>query len=229
MPKAPSDLFQIIQKTLERGSLLGFSISISDIQDLEAITFNNLVRGHAYSVVDAKQVNYQGQRVNLIGMRNPWGEVEWKGPWSDSSSEWSRVDSYEREQLRVKLEDGEFWMSFGDFLREFTKLEICNLTPDALKSRRLQNWNSTFYEGTWCRGSTAGDCINYPATFWVNPQFKIRLEEVDDENDYERRESGCSFVLALMQKHRRRERRFGRDMETIGFAVYEVSLRGRPT
>lgn len=26
-----------------------------------------------------------------------------------------------------------------------------------------------------------------------------------------------------MQKHRRRERRFGRDMETIGFAVYEVS------
>lgn len=64
------------------------------------------------------------------------------------------------------------------------------------------------------------------ATFWVNPQFKIRLEEVDDEDDYSSRESGCSFVLALMQKHRRRERRFGRDMETIGFAVYEVSAAG---
>lgn len=44
-----------------------------------------------------------------------------------------------------------------------------------------------------------------------------------NEDDYGGRESGCSFVLALMQKHRRRERRFGRDMETIGFAVYEVS------
>lgn len=63
------------------------------------------------------------------------------------------------------------------------------------------------------------------ATFWVNPQFKIRLDEVDDDDDYGGRESGCSFVLALMQKHRRRERRYGRDMETIGFAVYEV---GRP-
>lgn len=65
------------------------------------------------------------------------------------------------------------------------------------------------------------------ATFWVNPQFKIRLEETDDvnEDDYGGRESGCSFVLALMQKHRRRERRFGRDMETIGFAVYEVSVQ----
>lgn len=46
-----------------------------------------------------------------------------------------------------------------------------------------------------------------------------------NEDDYGGRESGCSFVLALMQKHRRRERRFGRDMETIGFAVYEVSER----
>lgn len=75
------------------------------------------------------------------------------------------------------------------------------------------------------------------ATFWVNPQFKIRLEEVDDpDQDCGGREDGCSFVLALMQKHKRRERRYGRDMETIGFAVYEVSsqlgsssrgLRGR--
>ncbi|KAK7813162.1 hypothetical protein U0070_005067 [Myodes glareolus] len=263
--KAPSDLYQIILKALDRGSLLGCSIDISNIRDLEAITFKNLVRGHAYSVTAAKQrtgcrvywlfgpgmllgtkrgevvknmaqeevskgsdvcsvkqVNYQGQRVSLIRMRNPWGEVEWKGPWCDSSSEWNKVDPYEREQLRIKMEDGEFWMSFQDFVREFTRLEICNLTPDALKSRTLRNWNTTLYEGTWRRGSTAGGCRNYPATFWVNPQFKIRLEEVDDEDDYERRESGCSFLLALMQKHRRRERRFGRDMETIGFAVYEV-------
>lgn len=230
LQKAPSDLYQIILKALERGSLLGCSINISDIRDLEAITFKNLVRGHAYSVTGAKQVTYQGQRVNLIRMRNPWGEVEWKGPWSDSSYEWNKVDPYEREQLRVKMEDGEFWMSFRDFIREFTKLEICNLTPDALKSRTLRNWNTTFYEGTWRRGSTAGGCRNYPATFWVNPQFKIRLEEVDDADDYDNRESGCSFLLALMQKHRRRERRFGRDMETIGFAVYQVprELAGQP-
>lgn len=33
----------------------------------------------------------------------------------------------------------------------------------------------------------------------------------------------CSFLVALMQKHRRRERRVGGDMHTIGFAVYEVT------
>lgn len=65
----------------------------------------------------------------------------------------------------------------------------------------------------------------FPATFWINPQFKIQLEEVDDDDDEEGgREPGCSFLLALMQKHRRRERRQGKDMETIGFAVYEVPV-----
>lgn len=74
------------------------------------------------------------------------------------------------------------------------------------------------------------------ATFWINPQFKIRLEEVDDAGDGDGDgERGCSFLLALMQKHRRRERRYGKDMETIGFAVYEVTAapargvsRGQP-
>ncbi|KAF5928186.1 hypothetical protein HPG69_018423, partial [Diceros bicornis minor] len=167
--KAPSDLYQIILKALERGSLLGCSIDISSVLDMEAVTFKKLVKGHAYSVTGAKQVNYRGQMVNLIRMRNPWGEVEWTGAWSDSSSEWNNVDPYEREQLRVKMEDGEFWMSFRDFLREFTRLEICNLTPDALQSRRFRKWNTMLYEGTWRRGSTAGGCRNYPGdlTAWA--------------------------------------------------------------
>ncbi|NXD88805.1 CAN1 protein, partial [Halcyon senegalensis] len=170
----------------------------------------------------ARQINYRGQALGLIRMRNPWGEVEWTGPWSDNSAEWNAVEPALRQQLMVKMEDGEFWMSFRDFLREFTRLEICNLTPDALQSRTFRKWNTQLYDGTWRRGSTAGGCRNYPATFWINPQFKVRLEEVDEDGDAAGgREPGCSFLLALMQKHRRRERRYGKDMETIGFAVYE--------
>lgn len=58
-------------------------------------------------------------------------------------------------------------------------------------------------------------------TFWTNPQFKLKLEDADDEDNV------CSVVIALMQKNRRKLRMEGLDLETIGFAVYEVRKKPR--
>ncbi|XP_058876127.1 calpain-1 catalytic subunit-like [Acipenser ruthenus] len=216
--KAPPDLYSIILKALERGSLLGCSIDITSNLDMEAVTFKKLVKGHAYSVTSLREVSYRGMPTKLVRIRNPWGEVEWTGAWSDNSSEWNYVDPAVQSKLRVKCEDGEFWMSFSDFLREFSRLEICNLTPDTLKSEKIRKWNTSLYDGAWRRGSTAGGCRNYPATYWINPQFKVCLQNAQGEGA----ESDCSFLVALMQKNRRQQRKEGKDMETIGFAVYEV-------
>uniref|UniRef100_A0A8C6S9N4 Calpain 1, (mu/I) large subunit a n=1 Tax=Neogobius melanostomus TaxID=47308 RepID=A0A8C6S9N4_9GOBI len=224
--KAPRDLYRIIRKALDRGSLLGCSIDvncttlITSAFDMEAVTFKKLVKGHAYSVTGLKEVNYRGRMERLIRIRNPWGQVEWTGAWSDSSSEWDQIDQSEREDLNCQMEDGEFWMSFSEFLRQFSRLEICNLTPDALCEDSLSHWNTMKFYGTWRKGSTAGGCRNNPNTFWINPQYKITLLEEDDDPEDE--EMACSFLVALMQKDRRRYRRQGQDMHTIGFALYEV-------
>lgn len=215
--KAPSDLFSIIRRAVERGSLLGCSIDITSANDMEAVTFKKLVKGHAYSLTGVEEVSYRGNMTKLVRIRNPWGEVEWTGAWSDNAREWDSIDPSARSRLQNRSEDGEFWMSYTDFLREFSRLEICNLTADALQSSQMKKWSSSLFQGEWRRGSTAGGCRNYPASFWLNPQFKIMLQNPDQQGNPD-----CSFVVALMQKDRRKKRREGQDMETIGFALYEV-------
>ncbi|KAB5579088.1 hypothetical protein PHYPO_G00190710 [Pangasianodon hypophthalmus] len=183
---------------------------------MEVITFKKLVKGHAYLVTAVEEVVYRGTPTKLVRIRNPWGEVEWTGAWSNNAREWDSVDSSSRSKLHNRSEDGEFWMSFQDFLREFSRLEICNLTADALEASQVKKWSTSLYQGEWRRGSTAGGCRNYPATFWLNPQFKINVKHPDMVG-----QDNCTFLVALMQKDRRKQRKEGKDMETIGFAIYE--------
>ncbi|KAL4669690.1 hypothetical protein H8959_008244 [Pygathrix nigripes] len=226
LKKPPPNLFKIIQKALQKGSLLGCSIDITSAADSEAITYQKLVKGHAYSVTGAEEVESSGSLQKLIRIRNPWGEVEWTGRWNDNCPSWNTIDPEERERLTRRHEDGEFWMSFSDFLRHYSRLEICNLTPDTLTSDTYKKWKLTKMDGNWRRGSTAGGCRNYPNTFWMNPQYLIKLEEEDE--DEEDGESGCTFLVGLIQKHRRRQRKMGEDMHTIGFGIYEVQSAGAP-
>uniref|UniRef100_A0A3P8U114 Calpain 8 n=1 Tax=Amphiprion percula TaxID=161767 RepID=A0A3P8U114_AMPPE len=222
MEKAPPNLFQIIQRALKLGSLLGCSIDVTSAYETEAVTALKLVKGHAYSVTGAEEVHFRGRLVQLVRIRNPWGEVEWMGPWSDGSSEWKHVSENDKSKLNHVAEDGEFWMSYSDFIKQFSKLEICNLTPDTLMSDDVGHWSHYQFEGMWRVGSTAGGCRNHPATFSSNPQFVVRLEDVDD--DPLDGQDGCTFLVGLMQKDGRRKKRLDRQLETIGYAIYEVAV-----
>ncbi|XP_005151931.2 calpain-8 [Melopsittacus undulatus] len=220
--RAPSNLYQIIQKALRAGSLLGCSIDITSTSEIEAITSLKLVKGHAYSVTGAEEVYYRGRLEKLVRLRNPWGEVEWTGAWSDNAPEWNYIDPKQKQALDKQVDDGEFWMAFSDFQRQFTRLEICNLTPDTLTSNEVNRWELTLFNGQWRRGSTAGGCQNYQATYWTNPQFKIRLEEPDDDHEGSLNEPCCTILVGLMQKYRRRQKKMGEALLSIGYSLYQI-------
>ncbi|CAE7808057.1 ADL1 [Symbiodinium microadriaticum] len=78
----------------------------------EGITNDGLVHGHVYSVL--RVVEAFGNR--LVCCRNPWGQGEWKGKWSDANSfgEWT-PEMKEATNYRGG-DDGTFWMSIEDFL-----------------------------------------------------------------------------------------------------------------
>jgi hypothetical protein len=46
---------------------------------------NGLIGSHSYSILRA--VEHKGKK--FVVVRNPWGDTEWTGPWSDGSKEWS--------------------------------------------------------------------------------------------------------------------------------------------
>ncbi|WP_258318263.1 calpain family cysteine protease, partial [Escherichia coli] len=36
-----------------------------------------LVKGHAYSVTGLEEALFKGEKVKLVRLRSPWGQVEW--------------------------------------------------------------------------------------------------------------------------------------------------------
>lgn len=226
--QAPTNLYRIMLKAYERSSLMGCSIE-PDPNVLEAQTPEGLIKGHAYSITKVKYVDIHTPRssgkIPLIRIRNPWGnEAEWNGAWSDKSPEWRFIPDEEKEEIGLTFDDdGEFWISYQDFRTHFSRLEICNLNPDSLSEEEVlrsqkRKWEMSMFEGEWVRGVTAGGCRNYLDTFWHNPQYRITLEDPDEEDDDDK----CTVIVALMQKNHRSQRKMGMECLTIGFAMYHL-------
>ncbi|EGV92514.1 Calpain-8 [Cricetulus griseus] len=81
----------------------------------------------------------------------------------------------------------------------------------------FENFPSSSPHPCW---TTVTGCL--PATYWTNPQFKIYLDEVDEDQEEGTSEPCCTVLLGLMQKNRRRQKRIGQGMLSIGYAIYQV-------
>ena len=52
---------------------------------------NGLVSGHVCTVVKVQEFKTSYGNVGLVNVKNPWGNGEWSGEWSDASSRWNLV------------------------------------------------------------------------------------------------------------------------------------------
>ncbi|ESK91527.1 cysteineproteinase, partial [Moniliophthora roreri MCA 2997] len=85
---------------------------------------SGLVGNHSYSVL--KAVEHNGKRFVII--RNPWGESEWTGPWSDGSKEWTKEWLDALPALgHVFGDDGQFVMEYKDFLQCWDQIDRTRL------------------------------------------------------------------------------------------------------
>ncbi len=137
--------WEILVNARKKNSVIGASINVlpTDYR-IEARMSNGLVRGHAYIITKMAEIEIRGVFHKIIRVYNPWGnDVEWNGEWSDKSTIWRSIDAETKEALELKFEhDGEFWMSFRDFVLNYDDCQICNLTPTTVSNISETDWEN---------------------------------------------------------------------------------------
>ncbi|ELK14104.1 Calpain-14 [Pteropus alecto] len=231
LAEAPRNLWDILTRANYGRTLIGCQTHSGDERVLE----NGLVDGHAYTLIGIRKVTCKSGPEYLVKLRNPWGKVEWKGDWSDSSSKWELLSPKEKIVLLRKNDDGEFWyltlglgtnalayfwMTLMDFKAHFKLLVICKLTPGLLNQDVGQKWSYTMQEGRWEKGTTAGGPRkSLQDTFWKNPQFLLSVWRPQEGRTFL---MPCSVLVSLIQKPRHKHRNWNSHL-AIGFYLFRMS------
>eukprot|EP00002_Diphylleia_rotans_P030029 TRINITY_DN6149_c0_g1_i6.p1 TRINITY_DN6149_c0_g1~~TRINITY_DN6149_c0_g1_i6.p1 ORF type:complete len:1182 (+),score=204.47 TRINITY_DN6149_c0_g1_i6:110-3655(+) len=156
------ELWKKLIRFQEEGFLMGCGMSV-DGGDAEVEYGFGILQNHAYGVMAVVETKCQHK---LLRIRNPWGQKEWRGAWSDHSPEWT---PQLLEELHYEFhDDGTFWMEMEDFMKYFNKLYICRLYDDDVGDI----WCKYFDKNEWT-SSTAGGCLNNKETWMMNKQYYL--------------------------------------------------------
>eukprot|EP00127_Corallochytrium_limacisporum_P006475 Clim_evm6s229 gene=Clim_evmTU6s229 len=85
-----------------------------------------IITCHAYTLLNVHSFN-KG-KIKLVELRNPHGDNEWKGDWSDDSPIWKKHPNIAKKVKMQKANDGRFFMAYKDFLNVFTSVAVCDRT-----------------------------------------------------------------------------------------------------
>lgn len=103
----------------------------------------NIVQGHAYSILQVVEV----KGFQLLQLRNPWGDSEWNGDWSDKSPLWDKHPDIAKQLGHTDVDDGMFWISFKDFCQNYSTVYV---------TLRLKNWHTADFMGKFEPGPLDG-------------------------------------------------------------------------
>ena len=112
---------------------------------------SGVVQGHAYTLLGVVILNFQGQSIRLVQLRNPWGKGQFKGSWSDSDPNWNYVDPAEKARIGFNLdkEDGIFFIPFEIFWQEYRSITIAEVNDTAsyiYKSAKDRNEQGVYFK-----------------------------------------------------------------------------------
>lgn len=94
----------------------------TNTEEIEDQETTGLVRFHAYAVLGVYEL--KGGEIKLLKLRNPWGNKNWKGRWSENCKNWTPKL---RKQVDSFLREGSFFIEFNDFIKYFPWTFFCKI------------------------------------------------------------------------------------------------------
>lgn len=162
--KDPTRLSDILNKLLVMTSIVTSVVQNEKSNDRGSRQTNDrLANGISsatnYRVMAVEKVEtINGDIVQLVRLRNPLGlSNDFIGSWNKDSMEWKSVSDDTKNKLNMKYTiEGEFWMTYSEFLKVFNILEIIHLDFETSKDepslRGRQPWHMKFLRGSWKKG-----------------------------------------------------------------------------
>jgi len=150
--------WQYLKQRKRDGCLMGCSVTGGTEHSVIIDGVNTgVISGHAYGLLDVfeitdKRMENPRKTHRLLRIRNPWGQGEWKGKWSDESEQIeenrAELEKYinelqDEEKFELNEEDGTFLINYASFRDIFNRLFVANNFPDSWWAIRFNyEWNA---------------------------------------------------------------------------------------
>ena len=125
-PSKSNEIWKKMIESQQKGYVMtaGTSGDVSNLDIEEA----GLSPGHAYTVLGVHELDGPRGKEKVVRLRNPWGNGEWNGDWSDSSSKWTTATK--NKMSFIKRDDGDFYMGYNDFIKYYVTMGFAKIHPD---------------------------------------------------------------------------------------------------
>lgn len=172
--------------------------NLDDVNNLDEI--KGLVSLHAYAVLRVERMSLRsGQELTMVKLRNPWGSTEWTGKWADKDKEsWRKVRKREKKRIGFEnKDDGSFWMSFDDWLKEFEIFNFCAL-PELDSNRSGDNCSSV--AGFFNPGRSSPVGVSQLSKLFLESRYngQAYFEVTETENKEEKKSSRFVWLQLLL-------------------------------
>ncbi|CAD5113808.1 DgyrCDS2973 [Dimorphilus gyrociliatus] len=216
-----TSLDDIIFQSIECNCKILCSI-MADGRKWNELLSNGFVAERMYAILDIRGIKLTRddivKPVTLVKLKSTDGlRLEWSGAWNSHSPEWRNIRSGDKEKLELTIDNhSETWIEIHDFYKIFTSLYVCYPTanPSTFGSKMLNKVQE--FEGQWLNGVTAGGRPTCMDSFWVNPQFEVKVQNSP--------KGGAFFIVDLIQNDNRLIRHKARINNVVGIALYQVVL-----